>query len=119
MRAGPVSDDGLPWRGRSKAKQMRRLRPIARALGSGGFLVRRRRDDAGQLERASAAPLEHLMLGLGRLREAVNLDEPLRRRRVVLVPLLVGRKFVAVEAVLALSADDHGAPLVQLHAGRS
>src|SRR5690348_16676302 len=74
-------------------------------------LPRLRRDDARELEVGPHAPLEHLVLGLRGLRQAVDLDEPLRRRRVVLVPLLVGRQLVPVEAVLALAADDHGVPL--------
>ena len=40
------------------------------------------------------------MLGLGGLRKAVDLDEPLGGRRVVLVPLLVRRQLVTIEAVL-------------------
>src|SRR4051812_30718289 len=83
-----------------------------------GSSRRVRRDDAGQFEVAAAAgALEHLVLGLGGLRQAVDLDEALGGGGVVLVTFLVGGQLVAVEAVLALAADDHGVPLEQLHAG--
>src|SRR4051812_23282165 len=43
------------------------------------------RDDARQFEVLTAGALEHLVLGLGGLREAVDLDEALGGRGVVLV----------------------------------
>ena len=75
------------------------------------------RDDARQFEPAAAGALEHLVLGLGGLREAVDLDEALGGRGVVLVAFLVGGQLVAVEAVLALAADDHGVALEELDPG--
>ena len=43
--------------------------------------------------------------------------KPERGRRVVLVAFFVGRQLVAVEAVLALAADDLRVPLEELDPG--
>ena len=77
---------------RSRRGRRGRPRPDERSPG------RWRRDDAGELEPVAAGGLEHLVLGLGGLGQAVDLDEALGGRRVVLVALLVGGQLVAVEA---------------------
>ena len=91
---------GAPWSPRDRARTAERKWP-----GSGPRVARR--DDARQLQPAAAAgPLEHLVLGLRLLAEAVDRDEAQGGRGVVLVALLVGGQLVPVEAVLALAADD-------------
>ena len=45
----------------------------------------------------------------------MDLDEALGGGCVVLVALFVRRQLVAIEAVLALAADDHRVALVELH----
>ena len=75
-----------------------------RALNSFGRPGSRRRNDARQLERAAAGSAEELVLGLGGLAQSVDLDEPERGRRVVLVAFFIGRQLVAIKAVVALAA---------------
>ena len=69
--------------------------------GGGGMML------GSSSRRPPPGPLSIWCCGLGRLREAVDLDEALGGGGVVLVALLVGGQLVAVEAVLALAADDH------------
>src|SRR5436190_23986792 len=70
-------------------------------------------EQTGQVERLAA--LEQLLLGLRLLAQSVQFDEPLGGVVVELVAAVVGRQLLAVQAKLALAADDRRLALEQLH----
>ena len=83
----PLAPETAMWSSRELAP------PICHSLR----LVRR--DDARQFEPRARLAFQELVLGLGGLAEAVDLDEAQRGGGVVLVAFLVGGQLVAVEAV--------------------
>ena len=62
---------------------------------------------------------QELVLGLCGLSQPVDLDESQRGRGVILIPFLVGRQLMSVQAMLALAAHHLGMPFEELEPHRA